>query len=97
MESKLTGVDCLWWHVAQIHRLKIGDTFYGSHGLIEGGHVHDEYEYEVVGILNPAPILDQLILTNTQSVWQVHHHEAIEQDREHHEEESAAAETNAKF
>ena len=79
--------------VAQIHRLKIGDTFYGSHGLIEGGHVHDEYEYEVVGILNPSyTILDQLILTNTQSVWQVHHHEAIEQDREYHEEESAAAE-----
>ena len=79
--------------VAQIHRLKIGDTFYGSHGLIEGGHVHDEYEYEVVGILNPSyTILDQLILTNTQSVWQVHHHEAIEQDREYHIEESAAAE-----
>ncbi|MEC8274105.1 MAG: ABC transporter permease [Bacteroidota bacterium] len=77
--------------LAQIYGLKIGDTFYGSHGLIEGGHVHDEYAYEVVGIFNPSyTILDQLILTNTQSVWQVHHHEAIEQDHEYHEEESAA-------
>ena len=72
--------------VAQIHRLKIGDTFYGTHGLIEGGHVHDEYTYEVVGIFNPShTILDQLILTNTQSVWQVHNHEVVEQGHEHQE------------
>lgn len=72
--------------VAQIHQLKIGDTFYGTHGLIEGGHVHDEYAYEVVGIFNPSyTILDQLILTNTQSVWQVHNHEVIEQSHEHQE------------
>ena len=81
--------------VAQIQQLKIGDTFYGTHGLIEGGHVHDEYAYEVVGIFNPSyTILDQLILTNTQSVWQVHNHEVIEQshehqkcDHEHHDDE----------
>ncbi len=85
--------------VAQIHRLKIGDTFYGTHGLIEGGHVHDEYPYEVVGIFNPSyTILDQLILTNTQSVWQVHNHEVVEQghehqecDHEHHIEESTVS------
>ena len=72
--------------VAQIHRLKIGDTFYGTHGLIEGGYVHDEYPYEVVGIFNPSyTILDQLILTNTQSVWQVHNHEVVEQGHEHQE------------
>jgi len=72
--------------VAQTHRLKIGDTFYGTHGLIEGGHVHDEYAYEVVGIFNPSyTILDQLILTNAQSVWQVHNHEVVEQGNEHQE------------
>tara|TARA_B100000900_G_C20566236_1_gene711233 strand:- start:237 stop:1514 length:1278 start_codon:yes stop_codon:yes gene_type:complete len=89
--------------VAQIHKLKIGDTFYGTHGLIEGGHIHDEYAYEVVGVFNPSyTILDQLILTNTQSVWQVHNHEVIDQgeeprngqhhnhDHEHHTEESTA-------
>ena len=71
--------------VAQIHKLKIGDTFYGTHGLVEGGHVHHEYAYEVVGVFNPSyTILDQLILTNTQSVWQVHNHEVIDQGKEHH-------------
>lgn len=71
--------------VAQIHKLKIGDIFYGTHGLVEGGHVHDEYAYEVVGVFNPSyTILDQLILTNTQSVWQVHNHEVIDQGKEHH-------------
>jgi len=71
--------------VAEIHKLKIGDTFYGTHGLIEGGHVHDEYAYEVVGVFNPSyTILDQLILTNTQSVWQVHNHEVIDQGEEYH-------------
>ena len=71
--------------VAQIHKLKIGDTFYGTHGLVEGGHVHDEYAYEVVGVFNPSyTILDQLILTNTQSVWQVHNHEVIDEGKEHH-------------
>lgn len=64
--------------VAQTHQFKIGDKFYGTHGLVEGGHVHDNYSYEVVGIFNNSnSVLDQLILTNTQSVWQVHNHQTI--------------------
>ena len=64
--------------VAQTHQLKIGDKFYGTHGLVEGGHVHDNYSYEVVGIFNNSnSVLDQLILTNTESVWQVHNHQTI--------------------
>ena len=48
--------------VAQTHQLKIGDKFYGTHGLVEGGHVHDNYSYEVVGIFNNSnSVLDQLI------------------------------------
>ena len=74
--------------VAQTQKLKIGDTFYGTHGLTKGGHVHDEYTYEVVGIFNPSyTILDQLILTNTQSVWQVHNHKSAEQDNRHLKDE----------
>ena len=69
--------------VAQTHQLKIGDTFYGTHGLVEGGHVHDDYAYEVLGIFNTSyTIIDQLILTNTQSVWQVHNHEINEHQLE---------------
>ena len=72
--------------VAEIHQLKIGDTFYGTHGLVEGGHVHDDYAYEVVGILKPSfSTLDQLILTNSQSVWKVHNHQPIEEENDHHD------------
>ena len=38
--------------VAKLNQLKIGDTFYGTHGLVDDGHVHDEHQYEVVGILD---------------------------------------------
>ena len=71
--------------VAEIHQLKIGDTFYGTHGLVEGGHVHDDYAYEVVGILKPSySTLDQLILTKSESVWKVHNHQSIEEEHDHH-------------
>ena len=70
--------------VADVHQLKIGDTFYGTHGLVEGGHVHDDYAYEVVGILKPSySTIDQLILTNSHSVWKVHNHETIDDDHDH--------------
>lgn len=62
--------------VANNQNLKIGDTFVGSHGLAEGGEAHNEHAYEVVGILNHTnAVLDQLILTATESVWEVHRHE----------------------
>ena len=64
--------------VAKAHKIKIGDTLYGSHGLVEGGHVHDDYPYSVVGILKPTlSVIDQLILTNTESVWLVHNHQKV--------------------
>lgn len=64
--------------VAKAHKIKVGDTFYGSHGLVEGGHVHDDYPYSVVGILKPTlSVIDQLILTNTESVWLVHNHQKV--------------------
>lgn len=64
--------------VAKGHKIKIGDTLYGTHGLMEGGHVHDDYPYSVVGILKPTlSVIDQLILTNTESVWLVHNHQKV--------------------
>ncbi len=70
--------------VAKNNQLKLGDTFYGTHGLVDGGHVHDDYAYKVVGILDPSySALDQLILTNTQSVWKVHTHQTIEDNHDH--------------
>ena len=62
--------------VAQNLGLKPGDSFVGTHGLGEGGEAHDAHPYEVVGIFeNTHSVLDQLILTATESVWEVHHHE----------------------
>ncbi|MCB0794499.1 MAG: ABC transporter permease [Flavobacteriales bacterium] len=57
--------------------LDLGDTFTGSHGLVDGGDSHGEHPFEVVGIFGYTnSVLDQLILTATESVWLVHHHEA---------------------
>ncbi|PKO44667.1 MAG: multidrug ABC transporter substrate-binding protein [Betaproteobacteria bacterium HGW-Betaproteobacteria-3] len=53
--------------------LQVGDRFVGSHGLGGGGHAHGDHPYTVRGVLAPcACVLDRLILTATESVWQVH-------------------------
>jgi putative ABC transport system permease protein len=53
--------------------LRIGTRFAGAHGLVGGGHVHDHQSYEVVGILAPTgTVLDRLILTSLESVWDLH-------------------------
>lgn len=59
--------------VAQQSGLKVGDTFTGTHGLAAGGHPHGQYPYTVTGILaRNGSVLDRLVLTPTESVWQVH-------------------------
>jgi putative ABC transport system permease protein len=53
--------------------LTVGDSFVGSHGLGRGGHAHGATPYRVVGVLaRSGAVLDRLILTPTESVWQVH-------------------------
>ena len=53
--------------------LGVGARFVGSHGLTEGGPVHGDSVYSVVGILRPTgTVLDRLVLVNTESVWFVH-------------------------
>ncbi|MEM6964647.1 MAG: FtsX-like permease family protein [Bacteroidota bacterium] len=61
--------------VAQRTGLNVGTTFFGTHGDVRGGHVHDEenHAYSVVGILEKTnTVLDNLLLTNVESVWEVH-------------------------
>lgn len=59
--------------VAEVTGMDIGSTFHAAHGLEEEGHSHDEHDYRVVGLLAPSgTVLDRLILTATESVWQVH-------------------------
>ena len=59
--------------VASQTGLAIGGQFVGSHGLTEGGPVHADSVYTVVGILQPTgTVLDRLVVVNTESVWFVH-------------------------
>jgi putative ABC transport system permease protein len=59
--------------------LKIGDSFSSNHGLTTDGDEHDAAKFTVVGIFAPSgTVLDQLILTASESTWRVH---------DHHEEE----------
>jgi putative ABC transport system permease protein len=59
--------------VAAHTKLAVGDRFVGSHGLAEGGPVHGDSVYTVVGVLKPTgTVLDRLVLVNTESIWFVH-------------------------
>ena len=53
--------------------LQVGNTFAGNHGLGVGGHAHGNTPYTVAGILKPTgTVLDRVVLTSLESVWQVH-------------------------
>ncbi|WKN29844.1 ABC transporter permease [Porifericola rhodea] len=80
-------------------KLKIGDTFNSSHGLADDGiNTHEESPFKVVGILAPTQsVVDNLILTSIESVWEVHasHETEDGEDQEHehkHEDEHKTAE-----
>jgi putative ABC transport system permease protein len=86
-----------WWegdlavtigsNIAALTGLKTGDHFASAHGLAEGGHAHDEHQYHVKGILKPTnTVLDNLILTSVESVWEMHE----EGGEEHHEQHPEA-------
>lgn len=60
--------------VANAQHLHIGDKFKSSHGLVEGIEEH-EHDFTVVGILKPTgSVIDQLILTPSESIWASHEH-----------------------
>ncbi|MGB3065009.1 ABC transporter permease [Sphingobacterium thalpophilum] len=69
--------------VAKKQQLKIGDKINSSHGLSKDGHSHDEHPFTIVGILQQNNnVTDNLILTNLESVWDVH---GIGHDHAEHE------------
>ncbi|WP_417290693.1 ABC transporter permease [Corallibacter sp.] len=74
--------------VAQQLGLKIGDTFLSSHGFKDNTmDVHTE-PLTVVGIYKPTQkVIDRLIVTNLESIWDAHDHEAGEA-HEHHDDEN---------
>ncbi|MEP2102533.1 MAG: FtsX-like permease family protein [Parasphingorhabdus sp.] len=77
--------------VAKTTGAQLGQQFIGSHGLEteEGdGQGHDHAPFETVGILAPTgTVIDRLILTSVESVWDVH---GIEHDHDEHEDHEKA-------
>ena len=71
--------------------INIGDNLISSHGLRESGEAHEDKSFKVVGLLEPSnSVIDQLIITSPQSVWDVHdtHNHIDEHEGEHdHEHE----------
>ena len=58
---------------ARVTGLGAGASFIGNHGLGGGGHAHGDTPYRVIGVLAPCGcVVDRLILTASESVWQVH-------------------------
>jgi putative ABC transport system permease protein len=60
-------------NVAALTQLKLNDEFASAHGLTQEGHAHNEHRYVVKGVLKKTnSVLDNLILTNVESVWLMH-------------------------
>jgi putative ABC transport system permease protein len=54
----------------------VGGSFVGFHGVTGQGEEHGTHPYQVVGVLGPTgSVLDRLVLTSIESVWQVHEEE----------------------
>ena len=65
--------------VARVSGLGVGSTLFGTHGLAEGGAVHEDAKYQVVGVLAPTrAVIDRLVLTDVASVWHVHEGESVD-------------------
>jgi putative ABC transport system permease protein len=80
--------------IAEKMNLKLGDTFFGSHGDAAEGEVHEDHAYIVTGIAKATgKVVDNLILCNVQSVWAMHHTheegEGVVAEEEHHHDHEA--------
>ncbi len=83
--------------IAKKGNMKIGDKFKSTHGLggaveeneDEDEHHHHDFEYTVVGILEPTNTPnDTVVFTTIETLWHAHglHHDEDESG-EHHEDE----------
>tara|TARA_B100000768_G_scaffold134621_1_gene125414 strand:- start:1145 stop:2218 length:1074 start_codon:yes stop_codon:yes gene_type:complete len=68
-------------------KINLGDNLVSSHGLRETGQSHDEGTFKVVGLLEPSnSVIDQLIITSPESVWDIHDTHNHENDDDHEDE-----------
>lgn len=95
---------CVGAAAAERLELKLGDAFHSSHGFVQDDNlVHSDAEkFRVVGIFQPTgAVIDQLIVTPTQSIWAVHaghDHSEEEGEAEHdHAHEGEAAHVHDAF
>jgi putative ABC transport system permease protein len=59
--------------VAKEAGLGLGDTFFSAHGLQDETDVHTDKTFVVKGVLQESrSVMDQLILCNIETIWQVH-------------------------
>ena len=80
--------------VARATGLDVGATFTGSHGLADGGGEHAGQPYSVVGVLAATgTVLDRLVLTPLESVWNVHEHHSADR----HDDDQAAGKPRDKL
>ena len=70
--------------------LKLDDELMSSHGLRETGEAHGDQLFKIVGLLEPSnSVIDQLIVTSPESIWDLHaehDHSGDEHDDEHDHE-----------
>ena len=78
--------------------LKLDDELMSSHGLRETGEAHADQLFKIVGLLEPSnSVIDQLIVTSPESIWDLHaehDHSEDEHDDEHdheHDDEDITA------
>ena len=77
------------FQAAQKLGLKLGDTFRGSHGSDHGGEVHEEGAYTVVGIAKESgKVIDNLLLCDVPTVWQMHGHQHVGETEDAHGDEA---------
>jgi putative ABC transport system permease protein len=61
--------------IAQKLKIKIGDKLKTAHGLDQEGEAHETDKYTITGILKyNNSVVDQLIITPLESIWQIHDH-----------------------
>lgn len=85
---------CVGASAAERLGLKLGDAFQSSHGFVQDDNlVHaDAGSFRVVGIFNPTgAVIDQLIVTPTQSIWAVHAGHAHSEEESDHEHQGETA------
>ena len=73
--------------IAKKLNIKVGDSFFGSHGDRAEGEKHDEFAYKVIGIASKTgKLLDNLIVCNIVSIWAMHNSHDHENQEEHNDE-----------